>query len=518
MAFTATHWKLCCNSIVVEHQMKKGFQAERLFASKESVMVWPGHRHPLSSAEDAILSTPTMNILRHRYQMGLAHLAFPLAEHSRFIHSLGTGYWASQMFSALTNANAPRADSNRKLIPEIEARLGKDVSLELVIRIYGLIHDLGLLPLGHTLRFQLGFDPEGYDFQSIFHAAVSQLADELRIKGWPKDDQESLLDHLAFAEAAASAPLLLREQKSQFHCLFRKRFSYDRIHWAIPALFFIHDLVHGTYSADLVDWTNRDLTALGSSTQNSQALIYAGAVLEALPASPAYPDSARGFQSPLFRYGVDCGQMNSNSGTLHRLVSMHRSRLEVIQTATYSRQKIVADEMLRKHVSILKFSEGLSLRDLGSPEAYMKLGDREFLSLLASALQDRKRTNFAALLLDGQVYDFGAEFKLERELPSIEEVEHTIARNLELDQDDVVVSISSPRGQRKSASSLVKMDDGEWKQLASLAQERDIFHDIHHLAEQYEAGKTITVFHRPTRPLDCKALRATMMRFIGDDG
>lgn len=496
--------------------MREGCGSERLFASTESVMVWPGHRHPLTAAEGAILSTPTMNILKHRYQMGLAHLAFPLAEHSRFIHSIGTAYWASRMFSALTDANASRADSNKKLIPDIEASLGKDISLELVIRIYGLIHDLGLLPIGHTLRFEIGFDADGYDFQSILHSTVKQLASELGINEWPKCDQERLLDHLAFAEAAASVSLLWRETKSHFDCLFRKQLSPDRIRRAIPALYFIHDLVHGTYSADLVDWTTRDLTALGSSTQHSQALLYAGAVLEALPSSPAYPDNANGFQSPLFRYGIDCGQINSNSGSLHRLVSMHRSRLEVIQTATYSTQKIVADNMLRKHVSILNSTENLGLHDLGSPQAFMKLGDREFLSLLASALQDRKRTNFAALLLDGQVYNFGAELKLNREPPSIEETEQAIAGSFGLDQDAIVVSISSPGGQGKNASSLVRTDDSEWKQLAKLAQELDIFHDIHHLAGQYDVGKTITVSYRPSTPLDRNALRSSLARIIGD--
>ena len=49
-----------------------------------------------------LLSTPEMNKLSHIKQLGLAHLVFPGAHHTRFEHSLGASHIAGRMAESLS--------------------------------------------------------------------------------------------------------------------------------------------------------------------------------------------------------------------------------------------------------------------------------------------------------------------------------------------------------------------------------------------------------------------------------
>lgn len=46
----------------------------------------------LDGVREELLSTPEMNKLSHIKQLGLAHLVFPGAHHTRFEHSLGVSH------------------------------------------------------------------------------------------------------------------------------------------------------------------------------------------------------------------------------------------------------------------------------------------------------------------------------------------------------------------------------------------------------------------------------------------
>ncbi len=55
----------------------------------------------LSPAEARVLDLPAMQRLRRLRQLGLAYLAFPSAEHSRFTHVLGAMAVGSRAFDEL---------------------------------------------------------------------------------------------------------------------------------------------------------------------------------------------------------------------------------------------------------------------------------------------------------------------------------------------------------------------------------------------------------------------------------
>ncbi len=184
----------------------------RLGTIVRTTPVWMREHHHLTRAEDILLSTSVMQRMRRLRQMGLAYHAFPLAEHSRFIHSIGTAYWAWKMLDGLTARDQDLQRRNGALIAEMEGRLGCDLSLEIVVRTYALIHDAGLLPLGHTLRLQLGRFEKESRFSEAFGLSVHRMAAECAELCVSDAEARELGLYLALAEAASHAPRLLRDE------------------------------------------------------------------------------------------------------------------------------------------------------------------------------------------------------------------------------------------------------------------------------------------------------------------
>ena len=84
----------------------------------------------LEGVAQDLLSTPEMNKLSHIKQLGLAHLVFPGAHHTRFEHSLGASHIAGRMADSLS-------------LGEIEAD---------TLRVAAMLHDVGHGPYSHTLE------------------------------------------------------------------------------------------------------------------------------------------------------------------------------------------------------------------------------------------------------------------------------------------------------------------------------------------------------------------------------
>lgn len=121
-----------------------------------TIDVWAGCAHTLTGAEEALVASPPFQRLRRLRQMGLAFHAWPNAENTRASHSFGVAYWASRYLDALRHS--PDAATQAGL----NAAAGEldGLSLDVVLRLFALLHDIDLLPLGHTLRYQSGLFAE----------------------------------------------------------------------------------------------------------------------------------------------------------------------------------------------------------------------------------------------------------------------------------------------------------------------------------------------------------------------
>lgn len=103
--------------------------------------IW--HIIELQPWEVSALDLPLMQRLRRVRQLGMAHVVYPSAQHSRFEHSLGAVAAATQMFDALLRRTNIRSDDN------IE-RLRK------CVRLAALMHDCGHGAFSHVSERSLG--------------------------------------------------------------------------------------------------------------------------------------------------------------------------------------------------------------------------------------------------------------------------------------------------------------------------------------------------------------------------
>jgi hypothetical protein len=127
-----------------------------LEAPARTIDVWAGCEHTLTRAEEALVASPPFQRLRRLRQMGLAFHAWPNAENTRASHSFGVAYWASRYLQALRQG--PDAVTQAGLTAAAGELDG--LSFDVVLRLFGLLHDIDLLPLGHTLRYQSGLFTE----------------------------------------------------------------------------------------------------------------------------------------------------------------------------------------------------------------------------------------------------------------------------------------------------------------------------------------------------------------------
>lgn len=103
------------------------------------------HFIELSDAEARLLDSPVMQRLRRLRQLGLAYLAFPSAEHSRFTHALGALAAGTRVFEELAR-HSPEYFADAADI-RVQRRL---------VRAALLLHDIGHGPFSHACEAVLG--------------------------------------------------------------------------------------------------------------------------------------------------------------------------------------------------------------------------------------------------------------------------------------------------------------------------------------------------------------------------
>ena len=168
----------------------------------------------LSKDEGRILDTREMQRLRGISQLGLAHLVFPGARHSRFEHSIGTLHMTSRLVSAV-NRNAELESGSLRRVDESEERL---------LRAAALVHDVTHIPFGHNIEDQTGLLPR-HDSPERFQDMLSpdrELGRELQTQG--------LLDGVLGILGAGKE----------------------------PAVAFLPQMISDTICSDLMDYLRRD--------------------------------------------------------------------------------------------------------------------------------------------------------------------------------------------------------------------------------------------------------------------
>ena len=303
--------------------------------------VWAGCAHTVTRAEAAVLASPPFLRTRRLRQMGLAFHAWPNAENTRAAHSLGVAYWAATYLDALRAGGDP---ATAVALDEAAAAV-HPLSLDVVIRLFGLLHDIDLLPLGHTLRYQSGLftEPAGAPRLAACVASIKEHA--ARHAFGEAIDEDQRQDWVEAFAASLDATV-----------------AQDGPHVRLAL-----ELVNSGLGADLVDFAVRDSFAI----TRPQAL-HAG-----LPAGLRLMPTAGGPGLAL-----DVSDPAAAGERVAMADDLYRARFEVFAASVYHPVKLGADAMLDL---VLRRLGPDACRSLLPEDVLIEMGDDELVDRLAAA-------------------------------------------------------------------------------------------------------------------------------------
>ncbi len=195
---------------------------------------------PQEVSERQIIDHPWLQRLRHIRQVQTAWWVFPSAEHSRFQHVLGVMHLASRAIATLY-------ESLKEVCPDTPSR----GYVESLLRMAGLLHDVGHGPFGHF------FDDQVLRDYGLTHERLGAqiIRDELGdlLRGIRRNPNSALApDETLDPEQVAW--LILRPQTAA---------EADRPRWLV----FLRSLLCGIYTIDNLDFVLRDAYMSGYSRQ-----------------------------------------------------------------------------------------------------------------------------------------------------------------------------------------------------------------------------------------------------------
>ncbi|MBO3747353.1 hypothetical protein J5X84_14850 [Streptosporangiaceae bacterium NEAU-GS5] len=362
-----------------------------------TVVVFPGRAHRLTRAERVILETRPVQRMSRLRQTGLAYLTIPTNENTRLPHCLGTAYWSARFVAAMRGNHysevscdtLPEPSGNQARLAYLDAMLGPGLSLELLVRLYALVHDSDLLPFGHTLSYQLGYYPPPGDvtrFQGYLAMITAELESApillaIEDPGERAETLACLRRHMEAVEAVATSTRLLSTGAAR-----HSRHSEAEVAALLPVYTFVETLVTATVSADLLDFSLRDTLGAGTPWLFDTDMLRYMCVFATSPteAEADILDGRTDHQGEplrrLFRFGVGAtldGRIQHHA--ISHVSGLLRVRHEVLERIVYSAGKCVADAMLDRgirNVNAHHAGEPFPERDL------LTLGDDQFLDLI----------------------------------------------------------------------------------------------------------------------------------------
>lgn len=198
----------------------------------------------LTDEEWAVVDCPVFQRMRDIRQLGLGHLVYPGANHTRFEHSLGCVHVASHIFDHLCDV---QGTSGR---PTLADAFGVDDHAvargRKILRLASLLHDLGHPPFSHTGEL---FLPDSNGRALSHEEMTALLIRESEIAEAINDHFEN--DGITVEEVIAAATKPGLAEKTQISRAW---------------LVFLNELVTGQLGADRIDFLLRDAHHSGQAS------------------------------------------------------------------------------------------------------------------------------------------------------------------------------------------------------------------------------------------------------------
>jgi HD superfamily phosphohydrolase len=289
----------------------------------------------LTGLEVALLDTAAYQRLRRVRQLGMTHLVYPGAVHSRFSHGLGALRVAQMLLDTVWNHRAGLhatqdlfAQWQRENPDQLKSRWAEAT---VVARLGGLLHDLCHVPAGHTVEDDLKalapHDANTVRFTRLWAGVQRDVRTHLRQRGYSKAEVEAINGALLAKTGGLHQelrPLIISKGSKESHQL-----KYP----------FCADLVGNTICADLLDYLARDHLFTGLPHSLGQRFISAFFVT---------PATGGAFQQRMalniMRKGVE------RKDIAGELLKALRYRYELTERALVHHAKLAADAMLGEAV------------------------------------------------------------------------------------------------------------------------------------------------------------------------
>jgi HD superfamily phosphohydrolase len=519
-----------------------GTPTEQLLAVCRTVSVWSGHDHAMTVAEEMILSTRIMQRLRRLRQVGLFHHAAPVSENTRYSHSIGCSYWSVRMLAGLLAAEeTEQGEAIGELIRKTDRRISleyRELSLELLIRVFALVHDVALLPFGHTLRFQLSLIHEPDTFSRSFQTCIEGIIEEINSASRSPADialAKQLGTYLRLAEAVAHIPRLLGGREVSL--LIDEEYPREKLHQFFPALTLVYDIVHGVYSADIIDVYIRDFFSIGRSWELPAILLQSGRTVKAHPGSAGWP--VNGQQNPLkipfvYRYAFSIGEKdNIDIATVTALGSALMTRYELAEQIFYHPRKGIADAMLDKSIRLASQPPGATPGEKFqlSDSVLLRMGDDEFLDRLEGLEKhaaEPEAGTVAGELIAGRLYEtafftrigiskaaYRFDFDQLQRPAERTLFEQRAASELGLSSEiGLIVGVLPSGMQSKRAEALIQIGCDETMPICELADKTGMVPEILSLEERYRRLRSAAVYCSRDTFARCPDIKDRMVDFF----
>jgi deoxynucleoside triphosphate triphosphohydrolase SAMHD1 len=198
----------------------------------------------LTPLEIIVLDSPLIQRLRHIRQLGVAHLVYPGAGHSRLEHSIGVTHQLQGLIDA-TNSSSIGAHRHGPVIDDRWTRL---------LRLAALVHDCGHGVMSHVSENALVYSDEVEQLRLAFEDTVARRA-------LGEINSYLLIGSPAFSALLDQATRLAEAQlPNDAQSLLQSIIVGQRVRKDIP---FLQELISGPFDADKLDYMTRDARMAG---------------------------------------------------------------------------------------------------------------------------------------------------------------------------------------------------------------------------------------------------------------
>lgn len=332
---------------------------KRIPPSKEKNIRIPDEDVKTRLHELMVMNTRTFQRLFDIKQLGLAHLVYPWATHTRGSHSISCLFWAQKIMAHLkTNLFYSNFSEKDYFLTHLEKN-------ENVIRLTALLHDISHIPFSHTLEDEnLIF--ERHDKSKRLHAIIDNLRED--IKSLDKLECSQLFFRLTENEYRAIKRNLPEWIEKVEEILNLNNKKVEKLKDQEKDIYYITDIIGNTICADLLSYIEKDAQIAG--TGGKAAGVYR--LFDYFEIRRDDEGRAR-LVTKLTKEGYP------RHDVIPIISEILDKRYAISYQITYHHAKLAASAMLGKIARLINLKE---------TEKLYKIGDEGFLNLLEEKIEN----------------------------------------------------------------------------------------------------------------------------------